>query len=251
MRRTEILVVLLLLALTAVAMGRAPRLNVTAETVVPAVAATASGNTPTTEPAAATLSPSATATPTPSVTPSPTVTATPTATAAATATAMPSPTAEPTFAFDTRPDLDRYMYVDQMTQRMYVFERGELIRDMPCSTGLPEDTTYTEAWEGPVGRYYGTFYSFGVWADEAWYLYPSLGNILVHSLPYLWHNGYKVYLERDALGVRPASHGCIRLAPEDAAWLTAYNPEGALMTITDPYREHWRAVLSESLGADG
>ncbi len=87
-----------------------------------------------------------------------------------------------------------------------------------------------------------------MWADEAWYLYPSLGSILVHSLPYLWHNGYKVYLEADALGTRPASHGCIRLAPEDAAWLTAYNPQGALMTITDPYREHWRAVLSESPG---
>lgn len=233
MKRSEVLVALLLLALTALAMGQV----VVGEEVVGtptrvSVAATT---------ALATTTPPATATPTPTATPSPTETLAPTTAP----TATMAPTATPTFAFDTRPDLDRYFYVDQMAQRMYVFERGELIRDMPCSTGLPDDTTYTEAWEGPVGRYYGTFYSFGAWADEAWYLYPSLGNILVHSLPYLWHNGYKVYLEGDALGVRPASHGCIRLSPEDAAWLTSYNPEGALMTITDPYREHWRAVLSE------
>ena len=245
MKRAEVLIAILLLALTAVAMGRLPTGEpaVTAEVTATATAAAAE----VTETAAAarpTETPAATATPTPTASPSPTATLAPTATPSATA----APTETPTFAFDTRPDLDRYVYVDQMAQRMYVFERGELIRDMPCSTGLPDDTTYTEAWEGPVGRYYGTFYSFGVWADEAWYLYQSLGGILVHSLPYLWHNGYKVYLEADALGTRPASHGCIRLAPEDAAWFTAYNPQGALMTITDPYREHWRAVLSESSG---
>jgi len=240
-RRSEVLIALLLLGLTAVAMGQAP---VDGSGEGPEATATPSLAPQGTATIAVTAWPTPTATPTMA----PTAAARPTEKLAPTGSpsATPRPSATPTFAFDTRPDLDRYIYVDQMAQRMYVFERGELVRNMACSTGLPDDTTYTEAWEGPVGRYYGTFYSFGGWADEAWYLYPSLGNILVHSLPYVWHNGYKVYLERDALGVRPASHGCIRLAPEDAAWLTAYNPEGVLMTITDPYREHWRAVLSES-----
>jgi len=162
------------------------------------------------------------------------------------ATPTPFPTARPTlaptatpFLFDTHPELDRFVYVDQVTQRMWVFQDGLLIRDIPCSTGLPTDTTYTEAWSGPVGRYWGTFFAFDVFADEAWYLYPSLGSILVHSLPYVMRNGYKVYLDRDALGVRPASHGCIRISPEDAAWFTAWNPEGVLMTINDPHLEMW------------
>ena len=166
-----------------------------------------------------------------------------------TATPVPTmpPTATPTatpFLFDTHPELARFIYVDQATQHMWVFENGQLLRDIPCSTGLPTDTTYTEAWTGAVGGYWGTFFAFDVFADEAWYLYPSLGSILVHSLPYVMRNGYKVYLDRDALGVRPASHGCIRIAPEDADWFTAWGPEGVLMTITDPYLEMW----SERLG---
>jgi len=123
---------------------------------------------------------------------------------------------------------------------MYVFEHGELVRDIPCSTGLPDPDKYTEAWSGTVGRYWGTFFAFDVYADEAWYLYKSAGSILVHSLPYTYQNGYKVYQDREALGVRPASHGCVRIAPDDALWFTEWNPEGVRMDVSDPYREKWR-----------
>ena len=163
-----------------------------------------------------------------------------------TQTALPSPTRTPTptrFPFDPRADLPRYLYVDQETQQLLVFEQGHLVRDIPCSTGLPDSDKYTPAWTGEVGEHWGTFYAFDVYADEAWYLYKSAGSILVHSLPYIYHNGYKVYLEREALGVRPASHGCVRIAPEDAQWLTDWNPQGVLMTITDPYRDKWFAAL--------
>ncbi|MGC9360790.1 MAG: L,D-transpeptidase [Anaerolineae bacterium] len=243
MRLLEILVALALLVVTALSLGQTG----TAPAPMPR-------RTPTTEVTDSTPEPSPTASPTATATATlaPTMTLRPSLTPfALEAVAVPSSTPMRELTFDTRPDLDRYLYVDQKTQRMYVFERGELIREMPCSTGLPDDTTYTEAWEGLVGRYYGTFMSFGVWADEAWYLYPSLGNILVHSLPYVWRNGYKVYLGRDALGMRPASHGCIRLSPEDAAWFTAYNPEGVLMTITEPYRDYWQAVLGSASDKGG
>ena len=169
---------------------------------------------------------------------SPTMTVTATSPESATREA-PEPDPTP-FPFDTHPELARFIYLDQGTQFMYVFENGELLREIPCSTGLPDDDKYTEEWSGAVGDYWGTFFAFDVYADEAWYLYKSAGSILVHSLPYVYRNGYKVYLDRDALGVRPASHGCIRIAPEDAAWFTAYNPKGVLMTITDPYRDKWR-----------
>ncbi len=188
--------------------------------------------------------PEATPVPVATPTPLPTLalpTVRPTAVPTSTPSVTPTPTATP-FPFDTHTELDRYIYVDQMTQMMYIFAHGELYREIPVSTGLPTSTTYTEAWEGHVGKYWGTFQAFGVYADEAWYLYRSLGSILVHSLPYNYVDGEKVYDDRETLGVRPSSHGCIRLAPEDAAWFTEWDPEGVLMTITDPYVEHWQAL---------
>ena len=198
--------------------------------------------TPTPQRTAA-FAPTSAATPTP--TPTLTATASPlpslTPTATASPTIMASPTITPTrFPFYTHPALDRYIYVDQWTQHMYVFERGELVRDIPCSTGLPDPDKYTPAWTGAVGQYWGTFFAFDVYADEAWYLYKSDGSILIHSLPYVYENGAKAYLDRDALGVRPASHGCVRISPHDALWFTAWGPEGAHITVSDPYREKWQ-----------
>ena len=131
---------------------------------------------------------------------------------------------------------------------MYVFEQGTLVRDIPCSAGLPDLDWYTPAWSGVVGEYWGTFFAYEVYVDEAWYLFKSEGSILVHSLPYTLENDSKVYHDRDALGVRPTSHGCIRLSPEDAAWFTAWGPEGAAMTISDPDREKWCSPVPEPQG---
>lgn len=178
--------------------------------------------TPTPVAPTATLRPSATATPSP------------------TATATPSPTATP-YPFDTRPDLERYIYIDQRSQRIYLFEHGELLRAIPCSTGKPESDSYTPAASGEVGVYVETFFAFGTQQDHAWYLYQSAGGIYIHGLPYTYdEQGEKVYQDRDALGVRPASHGCIRIAPEDALWLKEWNPIGVPFTVSDPYLDEWR-----------
>jgi hypothetical protein len=115
---------------------------------------------------------------------------------------------------------------------MYVYEHGEQIRQMPVSTGIPDqEETMTPAWEGDVGHYVGTFFAFGVWADEAWYLFEHYGSMLIHSAPYIKENGQKVYQELDVLGVRPASHGCIRLPPDEARWFSAWEPTGAHVVI--------------------
>jgi len=105
---------------------------------------------------------------------------------------------------------------------------------MPCSTGKAGEETHTPAWEGKVGYYVGTFFSFGVYADEGWYLFHHYGGMLIHSAPYLIKDGAKVYQDLDALGVRPTSHGCIRLPPAEAKWLTEWDPKGAYMMITPP-----------------
>ena len=205
--------------------------------------------TPTTAPTAApTAAPTEAATPT--MTSAPTQPAEPPAAEGAVASAAPSPgpttasAATPSpYGFDTHPEEPRFIYIDQATQRLYIFEHGELLREIPCSTGLPESDKYTPAASGRVGDYWPTFTSFGVEADDAWYLFRSSGNILIHSLPYLRDaEGNKLYQDGELLGVRPSSHGCIRILPEDARWLTEYNPRGALFEVTEPYLDKWLAL---------
>jgi len=174
-----------------------------------------------------------TATRRPSPTSTPAVTPMPSPTASATPTLTPSPTDTP----GPEALYPRLVLVDQEQQMMYVYEHGDLIRSIPCSTGKPGETTHTPAWEGAVGHYVGTFFSFGVYADEGWYLFDHYGGMLIHGAPYLVEDGEKVYQDLDALGVRPTSHGCIRLQPEEADWFSQWQPEGAHVIITPPRQE--------------
>ena len=242
MNRTEWSLVAVLMLLTALTLSFASPGAGHEAALIPVLSSTATATVRPTSTETATPSPSRrvtkTATPTrrPSATPTPTATLSPTPSATRTCTPFP---------FDTRPDLSRYIYVDQGTQRVCLFEEGTLVRDVPCSTGLPDDEKYTPAWSGAVGEYWGTFFAYQVYVDEAWYLFKSEGSILVHSLPYTLENESKVYQDRDAPGVRPASHGCIRISPEDAFWFTSWRPEGVPMTISDPHREKWRSLVGD------
>ena len=147
-------------------------------------------------------------------------------------TVSPTPSPTPSPAPSVVSTEERFIFVDQDTQSVHVYEDGVEIRRMPCSTGLPGPQMNTPAWEGVVGEYWGTFFAYDVYADEAWYLFKSLGSILIHSSPYTIENGVKVYQDTEILGVRPASHGCIRLSPEDALWFTEWEPEGVPIVIT-------------------
>jgi len=171
-----------------------------------------------------------TSTPTPTSTPetrvSPQVTdvMTPTATLAPTRTNVPSYTPE-----------QRLMVVDQDNQIMHVYENSAEIRNIPVSTGAPVFNAFTPAWQGKVGPFWGkaAFRNTNLWADYIWYLFPgSEGSILIHSVPYTRSGDVKVYDNLEALGVRPASRGCVRISPEDAEWLAAWNPVGVPIEIT-------------------
>jgi len=170
----------------------------------------------------------ATATAQPS--PTPTLTPTSTPTASPTPSVTPTPTPSPTPGPEAR--YERFILITQNTQTMYVYENGVKIRTIPVSTGIPDQVeTMTPAWEGDVGKFVGTFFSFGTWADNAWYLFYHYGSMLIHSAPYLKVDGQKVYQEMDALGVKPLSHGCIRMPPEEAQWFTDWGPQGAHVII--------------------
>ena len=126
----------------------------------------------------------------------------------------------------------RFIVVDPNTQHMTIWEPGKPLRELPISTGDEASGYQTPAWYGLVGKFWGTFHAFGTYADEGWYLYDDpTGSILIHSAPYTLVEGQKHYEGLDALGNYPASHGCIRLTPEDAHWFTAWRPQGVPLVI--------------------
>jgi lipoprotein-anchoring transpeptidase ErfK/SrfK len=127
----------------------------------------------------------------------------------------------------------RFVAIDLKTQTMFVWDPAAEtpLRELPVSTGDESRGYRTPPWYGLIGKYEGTFQSFGVYADEGWYLFEDHGKILIHSAPYKLVGGQKVYEDMEALGAYPASHGCIRLVPEDAAWFTQWNPQGVPLVI--------------------
>jgi len=172
---------------------------------------------------------------TPVLTPTaePTPTATPTAsTAIANSTQLSEKISSIARSYRLNPDGD-FIIIDQDAQQMLIVERGILKRILGVTTGDPAQGWDTPAWFGLVGDYWGTFQGTGgVRADDGWWLFQRGGNFLIHGLPYtLDASDQKHYAGRDDLGTAPASHGCIRLDPADAHWLTQWNPKGKPIII--------------------
>jgi hypothetical protein len=139
---------------------------------------------------------------------------------------------EPAGAIQVPRRQGKALVVDQSAQVVLVYDDGTVIRELPASTGVPP--LYTPAFHGRVGHLVNRIYGYGSWADNAWYVFKAGGNIYIHGLPYETSENTKVYRGRRLLGVRPSSHGCIRLSPEDAEWLTGWDPEGVPILISPP-----------------
>ena len=131
---------------------------------------------------------------------------------------------------------ERRLLVDQAAQVMRVYEDGAETRTLPVSTGMLTSKTFTRAWRGTVGRDMGpALVDGGMRVQQAWHLFPDVfGNILIHSVPYVQQGAVRLYDQPEALGVRPSSHGCIRVSEEDAEWLRAWGPVGVPIEITGP-----------------
>src|ERR671932_98453 len=64
--------------------------------------------------------------------------------------------------------------VSQDDQAMYISEGDRLVRTLPVSTGWPGlRKTSSPVWSGRVGRYWGTFSSFGTTQDNGYYLFTD------------------------------------------------------------------------------
>ncbi|MBR6172440.1 MAG: L,D-transpeptidase family protein [Eubacterium sp.] len=114
-------------------------------------------------------------------------------------------------------DTDFLILCNLATQKTAVFKgkKGQwrLLREMIVSTGAPINPT-------PKGEYKTTIHTehFNSYGVRAWYATGFIGGLyLFHSSPYEIDSAPRVCTD-PRLGVA-ASHGCVRMALEDAKWM--------------------------------
>ncbi|MEG1192061.1 MAG: L,D-transpeptidase family protein [Clostridia bacterium] len=146
-------------------------------------------------------------------------------------------TMETLFSSEARKALKPYMLkVSTSKQRVYAYAPDEneeytrLVRTMKCSTGLNDTPT-------PKGTYIGTtgpgarwhyFKKFTCWAQYAYYIE---GDYMFHSVLYSNKGGSPTGSSVRNLGSK-ASHGCVRLAVEDAKWIYQNCPPNTKIVVT-------------------
>lgn len=119
--------------------------------------------------------------------------------------------------------------VSLQDQRVYVRDGTDLLYTMYASTGMDDSTPkgsfhiqaergdhFYNPSEGMGARYYTSFLNHGVF--------------LFHSVP-TDSSGSYIKEEADMLGVRPSSHGCIRLTVPDARWIMQSVPTGTPVLV--------------------
>jgi lipoprotein-anchoring transpeptidase ErfK/SrfK len=116
--------------------------------------------------------------------------------------------------------------VDLKKQRVFVLYKGEIIREMKCSTGADSSPT-------PPGEFTTTEKIPYSWVERfnmgAYYWVRFYKKYLFHSVPYDKDRNM-ITEELEKLG-SPASHGCVRLGLEDAEWLYEKLPLGVKVRI--------------------
>lgn len=129
-----------------------------------------------------------------------------------------------------KPEKDMLIKVSLREQRVKVYEKGELVKDMVCSSGV-------EGYETPKGTYYvqnrGTWFYSGKYKMGAkfWTSFKDWGVYLFHSIPLDKHQQI-IQEEAEKLGT-PASHGCLRLSIEDSKWIYENVPSGTKVVIVE------------------
>ncbi len=128
-----------------------------------------------------------------------------------------------------KPDKDTYWIdVDVTNQRVYIMQGEEAVKTMVASTGV-------EGKETPLGTF--EIQNRGEWFFNEkyqqgamyWVSFKDWGIYLFHSLA-MDKNREVIPEEAEKLG-QPASHGCVRLAIEDAKWIYDNIPQQTKVVI--------------------
>lgn len=128
---------------------------------------------------------------------------------------------------------DVWIDVSVKDQKVY-FKRGDdVLYTMNCSTGLPGESA-TPLGEFAIESERGeTFRNAGSGEGaNYWVSWKDHGVYLFHTVP-IDENGNYIESEAESLGVRPASHGCIRLSVPDAKWIFDTVPVGMRVVVRE------------------
>lgn len=131
-------------------------------------------------------------------------------------------------------EMPYYIKVSIADQRVYIYrwvdgEYDFLIKDMICSTGMGNSTpkgTFVSTGHRDVRWHY--FVDFNCWAQ---YAFVIQGGILFHSILYNRPDESTLRLKSIKQLGHKASHGCVRLMPEDARWIYENCHRGQVIEI--------------------
>ncbi|MEG1844835.1 MAG: peptidoglycan-binding protein [Clostridia bacterium] len=144
-------------------------------------------------------------------------------------------TQEVLFSASARHDETPYILrINIADQTVYVEEKAasgeyETVREMVCSTGTASNETPRGIFRrtGPQDRWH-YFTKFDCWAQ---YTYIIDGDIMFHSVLYSARSEQTLRTSSvDNLGGK-ASHGCVRLAVDDAQWLFEHCAKGTIVIV--------------------
>lgn len=116
--------------------------------------------------------------------------------------------------------------VNLTAQLVSVYYNDNLIKSLRCSSGTAETPTITGTFTTNQKIYYAWVPRFN---QGAYYWVRFYGAYLFHSVPFD-KNGNMIAEEAGKIGT-PASHGCVRMALEDAKWFYETLPLGIKVTI--------------------
>jgi hypothetical protein len=138
-------------------------------------------------------------------------------------------------------------------QKTYVYEGGALLRTMACSTGLidgDDDTPLGDYIINESGAKKGEWFYSAKYKEGAKYWVGFIGGTyLFHSVA-MDKDGRIIESEAAKLG-KPASHGCIRLAVEDAYWFYKTIPSGTKLRIIAASHNAASAIGAAGVPAPG
>ena len=116
--------------------------------------------------------------------------------------------------------------VNLAEQLVLVYYSDNLIKSLKCSGGTAENPTVTGTFTTNQKIYYAWVPKFN---QGAYYWTRFYGAYLFHSVPFD-KNRNMIVQEANKIGT-PASHGCVRMALEDAKWFYETLPLGVKVTI--------------------
>ena len=132
---------------------------------------------------------------------------------------------------------------------VYTADGGEIVRQMITSTGAKGMSTPTGTYSMPKQsrKYERSKWYYFADGSKAHYASRIWGPFLFHS--YLYTRTDEAYVDKETVALMgvPASHGCVRLYPENAQWIAENCPAGTKVKVyySEQRQDHLHYLLRQ------